>query len=194
MQAPTTIIIMSAPSKTSNTPFTDTDAVDLFFTHKDYMAISQRTYDQLKIEGIETPIDLIDYDKDALERVAASLRKPAKVKKGGEGSDKNDLIEQEPFILSAKSFTRLEVAHRYLKYLETTGHLPTTSNTHWVVLKHFEEEWQAIQARKKESPTVPVMTKGLSMVKFLDTIEVHLRARIGVRGIPLLHCAREAML
>lgn len=182
---------MSTVSSTSATPFTDDEAVKLFFTDRLYMAIAVRTFEQLKVEGIEKPEDLIDYDKDALERIESALRKPLKKKKGGTGTDANELVEQEPFKLTAMSFTRLEVAHRYLEYLETTGHLPTTSNTTWVIMKRFDEEWTAIQERKKEKPEVPLLTKGLTVVKWLDSFMILLRAWVGVRKIPLLYCARE---
>jgi hypothetical protein len=48
-----------------------------FFEQATQMGIPQATVIQLQAEGINNVEDLIDFDKDTIERVAANLRRPA---------------------------------------------------------------------------------------------------------------------
>jgi len=50
--------------------------VAAFFTDADQMGIPVRTVNQLANEGIVTPGDLIDFDKDTIVMVAENLRRP----------------------------------------------------------------------------------------------------------------------
>lgn len=50
--------------------------VQAFFTDADQMGIPARMVAQLIHEGITTPEDLIDFDKDTIAQVAENLRCP----------------------------------------------------------------------------------------------------------------------
>ena len=48
-----------------------------FFEHQDQMGIPNTTVFQLQVEGINTILDLADFDKETLQQLAENLRKPA---------------------------------------------------------------------------------------------------------------------
>ena len=50
--------------------------ITAFFTDADQMGMPQRTVNQLANEGISSPIDLVDFEKDTLAMVAENLRRP----------------------------------------------------------------------------------------------------------------------
>ena len=50
--------------------------ITAFFTDANQMAIQQATLAELENEGISTPDDLADFDKDTIRQVAQNLRNP----------------------------------------------------------------------------------------------------------------------
>ena len=68
--------------KTLPSPYTCHDGVltaaqiTAFVTDADQMGMPQRTINQLANEGIASPSDLVDFEKDTLAMVAENLRHP----------------------------------------------------------------------------------------------------------------------
>jgi hypothetical protein len=56
-----------------------------FFTASKQLGISKKTVEKLKEEGIKSPGDLIDFDKDTLHQLAENLRKAPKQELDKEG-------------------------------------------------------------------------------------------------------------
>ena len=48
-----------------------------FFDNADQMGIPNATVVQIQQEGIDNVDDLVDFDKDTIEQIAANLRRPA---------------------------------------------------------------------------------------------------------------------
>lgn len=160
-----------------------------FFENNDGMALSHRTRGAIAAEGIVTPEDLTDFTKDSIEDIFRNLRKPAKVTV--RVANVNQLREVEPFHVSAKSKMRLLVALHAAKYYELTTRALEPDNMSWTVLKSFDEQSKALLERKDtKDPEIPKLTKGLSVPKWAEAIRIHLRAVIGVRGVPLLYVVR----
>ena len=79
-----------------------------FFENASQMAIPHATVLKLNNEGIETPMDLSEFDKTSICQIADNLRRP-----GGRVTDPDDpdlTIPTPPFVFGAKSQQRLLVA------------------------------------------------------------------------------------
>jgi hypothetical protein len=93
-----------------------------FFEHADQMGIPNKTVVQLVEEGIDTVDDLVDFEKDTIEQIAANLRRPA-----GRVPDPNPAaaavatVPTPPFVLGAKSQQRLINAAKLIRYYDTVG-------------------------------------------------------------------------
>ena len=89
-----------------------------FFTANDNMAIPAATVAQLANEGIQTPSDLSDFDKDSMKQVADNLRNPGgRVPNPDPGAPAGATIARPPFVFGAKSQKRLLVATKLKKIL-----------------------------------------------------------------------------
>ena len=161
--------------------------IKTFFEDANYLGFVTRTVAQLKLEGLESPNDLVDFDKKSLETVCSNLRKPGKTKGRG-----NVLVDQEPFFVSAKSIMRLTVALEVARYYETVGRPMDVDNMTWTRMKSFDVQWKALKDRKDSTkPDIPKLTKGLSVPKWIESFKLYCRAVIGARGIPIIYLLRE---
>ncbi len=79
-------------------PFTAAEIV-LFFEDPTYMALTNRTTTALAAEGIATPDDLAEYDKEGMNSIYRNLRKPAKVLRAGAAGRNGDLQEIQAYKL-----------------------------------------------------------------------------------------------
>jgi hypothetical protein len=100
-----------------------------FFEQDGQMGIPHAAVIQLQQEGITIVDDLIDFDKDTIEQIAANLRRPA-----GRIPDPNPniapgaTIPTPPFVFGAKSQKRLVTAAQLLRYYEEVGRATTPRN------------------------------------------------------------------
>ena len=83
------------------------------------MGLLERSFGQLKKEGIAVAEDLKEFTKDGLKAVFYNFHKPAKVTVYSNPDVKieSSLQEQEPFQVSVKSNMRLLVALDAAKYI-----------------------------------------------------------------------------
>ena len=51
----------------------DANAIDSFFTGADQLNLSIRTRDQMVVEGISSPVDLPDFNKDVVSQLSEHL-------------------------------------------------------------------------------------------------------------------------
>ena len=163
-----------------------------FFQDIAQMGIPAPTQDRLATnENIVTVESLIDINKDAFSDIASNLRKP-----GGTMPDPNDpnlRVPQHPFVMSAMSLQKLQVASVAASYYKTIGRELTHVNMHYTnVLKDFYMQWKALEEKKKEDePKVPIVTKGLPITKWTDTFNDFCCKVIGARNIPLAYVIRD---
>ncbi len=75
-------------------------------------------------EGIETPANLAEFDKDDLDVIFHNLRKPARTRVGGGGGRGGGaaiLVETEPHALPAKSQMCIYAFALMAKYYQDIG-------------------------------------------------------------------------
>jgi hypothetical protein len=90
-----------------------------FFEHDVQMGIPHDTVLQLQEEGITLVDDLIDFEKDTIEQVAANLRRPAgRVPDPNPNAAPGATIPTPSFFFGAKSQKRLVTATQLLRYYD----------------------------------------------------------------------------
>ena len=121
-----------------------------FFTNANQMAMSAATVAQLANEGISTVSDLVDFDKDSLQKIVSNLRRP-----GGRIPDPNPhaglgaTIPTPLFVFGAKSQMRFEVACNLVRFYETIGRPLTPTNLAWTpIMSRFGKIWKSIKEKK----------------------------------------------
>ena len=80
----------------------------VFFEDAAQMGIPNATAVQLQQEGINYVDDLVDFDKDTIEQIAANLRRPAeRITDPNPGAAAGATVPTPPFVFGAKSQQRL---------------------------------------------------------------------------------------
>ena len=74
------------------------NAIDSFFTGADQLNLSIRTRDQMVVEGISSPVDIPDFNKDNVSLIVRAFERPPRVPNGA-----GNLVNQTPFQFPAKS-------------------------------------------------------------------------------------------
>jgi hypothetical protein len=165
-----------------------------FFEHEVQMGIPHAAAMQLRDEGITTVDDLIDFDKNTVEQIAANLRRPA-----GRVPDPNPAAADgatvpatPPFVFGAKSQQRLIVAAQLIRYYEMVGRNTTVGNLQWRnAMKNFSEQWKALENKKAgDEPELPKITKVLPVIKWTEAFRDYLHRVIRVHKVPLAYVVR----
>ena len=169
-----------------------------FFEANDQMAMDHDAFLRLALDGITTIGDLIDFDEESLKQVAVNLSRPSgRIPDPTIGQDNGAAVGATipcpPFIFGAKTQARLIVATDLLKFYRTVGRDVTAANMRWDhVMRNFGEQWKAIKESKKESsPEVPIISKALPIIKWIEAFTDHCYRCIGHRFIPLAYVIRE---
>jgi hypothetical protein len=159
----------------------------LFFEGADAMAISNHTRLCLAIKGILVPNNFNDFDNDGLDAIFTNLAKPPKVAAIWPADcNAGLLLEIMAFEVSAKSKMRLKGAMKIAKFYENINQPLDPDNMTWVVMKGFLEQWKALMERKKEDMGLPPkLTKSSSVYKWLESMGLYLRKKVGVCNAPL---------
>ena len=95
-----------------------------FFENADQMGIPNATVVQLAVEGISTLDDLSEFSKDDINNLADSLRR-MRVPAIADGPP----VEQQRFVMGARSQKRLAVAAQIVRYYEAVGQTLTGLQT-----------------------------------------------------------------
>jgi hypothetical protein len=151
------------------------------------VGIPHATVVQLQQQGIDNVHNLVDFDKDTVEQIAANLRRPA----GRTPFDPNPAAA--PFVFGAKSQQRFLIyAAKLVSHYDAVGRNAAAGNPQWTrVMKNFSEQWNALEDKQGcNEPEAPKMTKALPIVKWTEAFRDYLHQAIGVRTIPLGHVIR----
>jgi hypothetical protein len=144
-------------------------------------------------EGIATPADLAEFDRNGMELIFCNLCKPTKVLRGGAAGACGKLQEIMAYELSAKSQICLPIAAKAARFYEDTGRKLNPNNMLWSVIKRFDEQFRALMARKvgDSSYIPPKLTKNFSTHKWLELFVLCLCQKVGVRECPLEYVVHE---
>ena len=170
--------------------------VTAFFEGADQMAIPHATVVQLQNEGIDTPGDLAEFDKDTLKQVAENLRRPRdRIPNPDPNAAAGSTIPRPPYIFSAKSQKRLLSACDLIRFYNTIGRGLTAGNIRWdPIIKNFNDQWTALKDRQEDdSPDVPKISRSLPIIKWTEAFDDYLHRIVGVRNIPLAYVTRSSV-
>jgi hypothetical protein len=134
-----------------------------FFEQDAQMGIPHATVMQLQQEGITIVNDLINFDKDTVEQIAANLRLPAgRVPDPNPNAAPGATIPAPPFVFGAKSQKQLVTAAHLLQNYEEVGRATTPGNIQWPTnMKKFATQWKALEDKKNvDGPEVPKNHEG----------------------------------
>ena len=155
-----------------------------FFETAAQMGVSHRTRMHLQDEGIVDPEDLRDFVLDSSwDQIVGNCKRPGQIMAGVPAV----LTNQAAFLLPAKALMRLQTAARVIDYYLKTDRPLLAANLAWDRLRNFKEEMEMIDQMKKDNSNLelPVISKTLSIVKFLEAYNNYLSDYIGVSGAPL---------
>ena len=168
--------------------------IQSFFEDADQMAIPHATVIQLQSEGIDSPDDLRDFDKDSLKEVAENLRKPTdRIPNPDPNAVPGSTIPRPAYVFGAKSQKRLNEACDLVRFYETIGRALTSANI-WYdpIIKDFTQQWKALKDRKSnEDAEVPKISKALPLLKWTEAFDDFLSRTCGSRTIPYSYVTRE---
>ena len=177
----------------------------LFWTEQAQMGVSARTRGQLMIEGLTNVEDLFEFadNDDGWKQLLENLKHPPQVLNPAVGAPGHNagvavgaLIPQVPFQLSARSLGRMKNAARVVKYYTIVQRALTAANMQQTRLGNFKEQWEAHETNieNQDQHKLPVITKYLPIVAWIEAFTNHLVVVCGVRKIPLAHCIRETVV
>jgi hypothetical protein len=121
----------------SNMPFTAAK-IATFFTNAANMGLTLRTTGPFTAEGIATPADLIEFDKEEMALIFRNLCKPLKFLHAGVAGNRGGLQEVIVYELLAKLQIRLTIAAQAARFYEDTGQELDSANMLWSVIKCFD--------------------------------------------------------
>ena len=160
-----------------------------FFESAGQIGLSNRTRVQLQTEGVTTVEDLGEFTDDDWDTIPSNMKKPPRI---ADPANPGQMIDQEPFVLGARSLKRLKVAAQAVRYYEQVDRALIAGSMHWDTLKNFDIHWKAIVEKKdKDAPTVPKINNNTLIHKWADSFNIFLRKVVGARNTPLSYVIRE---
>jgi hypothetical protein len=166
-------------------PFTAAE-LTAFWTNPDMMGISDRTCQQMTLEGLVVPSNFEDFSKKSdLDALFKLLLKPAKVVSG------HLLKEVASYVIPAKSQIQIDGACKMVLYYILVGRTLEADNLLWPVIKNFVEQWEALMEKKKATiGNPPRLSKDKVVHKWLEQFTQYLGDKIGARNAPFTYLTR----
>ncbi len=161
---------------------------------------------RLQNEGLSTVDDFIDFHDDELNQAFKNLRTPIPGIPGIPAQVNNagvEIIAEVPpiaptpgspaIIVSAQCIKRLKVASVAYHYYDSIARAHAAPNMNYTtVLRDFYLEWEAVLALNKEDKAdVPLLSKQVPPLKWIESFKNHLFNTFGIRKCPLLYVIRE---
>ena len=143
-------------------------------------------------EGLGVLADFLEFDKDAIEIVCSSIRKP-----GGTIANPNANVQGAPAYVPNPGFSipaicekRLIAAAYTAKIYDMIGRDITPETMSRSRIKKFDAH-RTIMEDHEDPEKLQVVSKTFGIVKAMDLVPSHLRDRLGVRKVPLSYVIRE---
>jgi hypothetical protein len=186
-----------------------------FFENGPQMNLPVNVRTRLQQEGLQVIEDFYDFHEDELTQAFKNMRTPIAGVPGIPGLAQimapDGLAIAVPavpavlpipgspgVIVSALCAKRLkvasiEVASIAFHYYTSIGRTPVPSNMNYTtVLRDFYIEWEAVLTLNKEDKaSVPVLSKQVPPLKWIESFKNHLYNTFGIRKCPLLYVVRE---
>ena len=160
----------------------DTATTKSFWTKSAYIHCNTLTVAGFKKEGINNPENLFDFDEDDLDNLFQSIRKPVGTIVASVYTKGN------PMHVSTTSKKRIIFAANATRYYTQVGREITPANMSWRTLANFDMQWKALKKQTKQyDPEVPKLGKQGSILKLIESNNLHLKSIIGVRDCSLAY-------
>ena len=170
-----------------------------FFEGADQLGLTAAQRQRLRNEGLITVEDFDNFTKEMMEIATKNCSKstPYQV----EVVDPADAtVILQPRILAVPANTlntvqqgRLKIARQAYHYYKETDRDRTATNMHYSnVLKIFHTEWESIEAlQEKDEGDVPIITKNVGIMSWVELFVNFLLGAYGVRKTPLIYVIRD---
>ena len=143
-------------------------------------------------EGLGVLADFLEFDKDAIEIVCSSIRKP-----GGTIANPNANVQGAPAFVPNPGFSipaicekRLIAASYTAKIYDMIGREINSDTMSRFRIKKFDIH-RLLMEDHEDPEKLQVVSKTFGIVKAMDIVPSHLRDRLGVRKVPLSYVIRE---
>ena len=110
----------------------DANAIDSFFTGADQLNLSIRKRDHMVVEGILSPVDLPDFNKDNVFSIVQAFESPPRVPNGA-----GNIVNQTPLQFPAKSQKRLFIAIEIADYYDQKNREVSPTMMMWPNLESY---------------------------------------------------------
>ena len=145
-------------------------------------------------QGLETITNFLEFDKDGIETLCASVRKP-----GGTIVNPNANVAGAPatipnpgYSIPAISEKRLIAAAYTANLYDMIGRDITVNTMSRSRLEAFEKH-HALIKEHEDPEKLPMVSRTFGIVKAMDLVPSHLRDRLGVRKVPLAYVIRSTV-
>ncbi len=174
-----------------------------FWENEPQMGLSDVQRRRLANEGLRTIEDFFDFKADQIDQAIKNMKTSVPdVLPIPEQRDENGTIVRAgiegirgipPCLVPAKCVLRLKVASIAYHYYLDTGRTPTPANMNYtLVLRGFYEEYEAIDKMSEaDSPSVPQLSKNMTVIRWVESFKDHLSRVFGVRKCPLTYLIRS---
>ena len=173
-----------------------------FWTDADQMSLTAAARTRLAGEGLATIADFIDFKEEQLNLAFKNMRTTIPAQQGiAEVVDSSGNVTfpaipavpaQPGLLLSAKCIHRLKVATKAYHYYVSIGRSHTMQNMHYVQVKSFYIEYEALEKlAKKDKPDVPLITKNTTPLRWIESFHNCCYNTFGVRDAPIAYVIRD---
>ncbi len=139
-------------------------------------------------EGLKNLEDLLEFDKEGIKSLCASVRKP-----GGQivdPSNAGQMITNPGFNIPAICKKCLQLACFAAKTYNLIGRSLSQDALNRDRLKIFEQHYKLV-TEHKDPDKMPGIDKTFGIIKAMDLLPSHLRDRLGIQQVPLSYVIRE---
>lgn len=168
-----------------------------FWTDAQQIGTSQRTLTKLQEEGYGAVDSLYELtDEKIMKQIIENCKYPPRIPNPAPGADPNDTVAASPFILSAKSLGRIRACAVAVWYHKLVGRDTSAQSMQWTRVESFMEEFNAMttELESEDKLKMPIISKYLLVVPFLESFDIYLDSVVGVRKCPIKYLVREDAL
>ena len=119
------------------------------------------------VEGISSPVDLPDFNKDNVSFIVRAFERPLRVPNGA-----RNLLNQTPFQFPAKLQKRFIIAIEISDYYDQTNREVSPTIMMWPTLKSYSIQMSDLSGTFNPTDIVSIKSSML-MTKFLKYIRLH---------------------